>query len=43
MNREASRARLRYNAAMKIVRRSHMYAGLFLLPFVLLYDVTPKA
>lgn len=38
--RPSSRTRVRYNAAMKQVRRVHMYAGLFLVPFVLLYGVT---
>jgi len=35
-----SRARTRYNATLKTVRRAHMYAGLFLIPFVLLYGVS---
>ncbi|WP_422923403.1 hypothetical protein [Singulisphaera sp. PoT] len=35
-----SRARVRFNAAMKLVRRAHMYAGLSLVPFVTLYGVT---
>ena len=38
--RPSSRARVRYNAGMKYVRRAHMYAGLFLVPFVLLYGLT---
>jgi hypothetical protein len=32
--------RARYNRAMKMIRRAHMYAGLFLLPWVFLYGVT---
>jgi len=35
-----SRSRVRYNAAMKTLRRAHMYVGLCLMPFVLLYGVT---
>lgn len=38
--RPSSRTRVRYHAAMKQLRRVHMYAGLFLVPFVLLYGVT---
>src|SRR3954465_14895470 len=38
--RPRSRARIRSHAAMKLVRRSHMYAGLFLIPWVFLYGVT---
>ncbi|SIO57431.1 hypothetical protein SAMN05444166_5402 [Singulisphaera sp. GP187] len=38
--RPSSRARVRYNAGMKLVRRAHMYVGLFLVPFVLLYGLT---
>ncbi len=38
--RPRSRARVRFNAAMKVVRRAHMYAGLSLVPFVILYGVT---
>lgn len=34
------RNRKRYNAGMKILRRVHMYFGLVLTPFVLLYGVT---
>lgn len=34
------RSRVRYNAAMKILRRAHMYAGLSLTPFVLLYGAS---
>lgn len=32
--------RRRYNASMKVVRRIHMYFGLVLTPFVLLYGIT---
>ena len=35
-----SRARTRLNKVMKLVRRSHLYAGLFLVPWVLMYGVT---
>ncbi len=35
-----SRSRVRYNAALKFVRRIHMYAGLFMTPWVFLYGVT---
>jgi hypothetical protein len=35
-----SRTRVRYNRSMKLIRRAHMYAGLFLLPWVFLYGVT---
>jgi hypothetical protein len=35
-----SRARVRYNAALKLVRRAHMFAGLFLTPWVFLYGIT---
>jgi hypothetical protein len=35
-----SRSRVRYNAAMKSLRRFHMYAGLALVPFVILYGAT---
>jgi hypothetical protein len=35
-----SRSRGRYNAAMKMLRRAHMYAGLSLKTFVLLYGLT---
>lgn len=38
--RTSSRARVRYNSSMKLLRRAHMYAGLFLVPFILLYGVT---
>ncbi len=34
------RRRTRYNASLKIFRRTHMYFGLLLVPFVLLYGVT---
>ncbi len=35
-----ARLRTRYNAAMKQVRRAHLYAGLFMTPWVLLYGIT---
>lgn len=35
-----SRARVRYNTALRPVRRAHLYAGLFMLPWVFLYGVT---
>jgi hypothetical protein len=35
-----SRLRTRSNAAMKQVRRAHLYAGLFMTPWVLLYGAT---
>src|SRR6478672_1275705 len=38
--RPSPRARVRYNMAMKFVRRAHMYVGLSLVPFVILYGVT---
>jgi hypothetical protein len=38
--RSRARACIRYNVAMKLVRRTHMYAGLFLIPWVFLYGVT---
>ena len=34
------RSRKRYNASMKLTRRLHMYFGLVLAPFVLLYGIT---
>jgi hypothetical protein len=34
------RRRRRYNAVMKQVRRVHMYLGLFLLPWVMIYGVS---
>jgi hypothetical protein len=34
------RSRARYNKTIKWVRRAHMYAGLFLLPWVFLYGIT---
>jgi hypothetical protein len=37
---EKSRARVRYNQAMKQVRRAHLYAGLFMTPWVFLYGGT---
>ena len=36
----ASRSRIRFNAAVKLVRRVHMYVGLFLTPWVFLYGVS---
>ena len=39
-DRTARRRRVRYNAAMKWARRAHMYAGLFLAPWVFLYGVS---
>jgi hypothetical protein len=38
--RGRARARVRYNIAMKWVRRTHMYAGLFLVPWVFLYGIS---
>jgi len=35
-----SRARIRYNAALRLVRRAHLYAGLFMMPWVFLYGIT---
>jgi len=35
-----SRSRVRFNQAMRLVRRSHLYAGLFMTPWVFLYGVT---
>jgi hypothetical protein len=32
--------RVRYNQAMRLVRRSHLYAGLFMTPWVFLYGIT---
>ena len=42
MSRSASRSRahVRYNATLKLVRRVHMYFGLFLTPWVFLYGVS---
>lgn len=34
------RARVRFNQVMRVVRRSHLYAGLFMTPWVFLYGVT---
>ncbi len=34
-----SRARLRYKVVMKLVRRTHLYTGLFLTPWVFLFGV----
>ena len=39
-SRSTSRFRVRYNAALKIIRRVHMYVGLFLVPWVFLYGVS---
>ena len=39
MSFEAS-VRVRYNKAMRLVRRAHLYAGLFMTPWVFLYGVT---
>jgi hypothetical protein len=36
----ASRTRARYNAALRIVRRVHLFAGLLMAPWVFLYGVT---
>jgi hypothetical protein len=33
-------ARVRYNAALKLVRRVHLFAGLFMTPWVFLYGIT---
>lgn len=38
--RSGSRAHVRYNAALKLVRRAHLFAGLFMTPWVFLYGVT---
>jgi hypothetical protein len=35
-----SRSRVRYNAALKLVRRAHLFAGLFMTPWVFLYGIT---
>jgi hypothetical protein len=35
-----SRSRVQYNAALKLVRRAHLFAGLFMTPWVFLYGVT---
>ncbi|SIO39700.1 hypothetical protein SAMN05444166_4359 [Singulisphaera sp. GP187] len=35
-----ARARTRFNQSMKWVRRAHLYAGLFMTPWVFLYGVT---
>ncbi len=37
---EKSRARVRYNMAMKWLRRVHLFAGLFMTPWVFLYGIT---
>ena len=38
--RTRARARVRYNAVLKLVRRAHLFAGLFMTPWVFLYGVT---
>jgi hypothetical protein len=38
--RRASRFRVRSNAVLKLVRRMHLFAGLFMTPWVFLYGVT---
>src|SRR3954449_7863246 len=38
--RTKSRARVRYNAALRLVRLAHLYAGLFMTPWVFLYGIT---
>src|SRR6516225_9073547 len=35
-----SRFRVRYNVALKLVRRAHLFAGLFMTPWVFLYGIT---
>ncbi|WP_435006876.1 hypothetical protein P12x_004332 [Tundrisphaera lichenicola] len=35
-----SRRRVRYHQVMRLVRRTHLYAGLFMLPWVFLYGIT---
>ncbi|AGA24682.1 hypothetical protein [Singulisphaera acidiphila] len=35
-----ARARTRFNQSMKLVRRAHLYAGLFMTPWVFLYGIT---
>jgi hypothetical protein len=35
-----ARARLRFNQTMRLVRRAHLYAGLFMTPWVFLYGAT---
>ena len=39
-SRSNSRSRVRYHAALKFIRRVHMYFELFLLPWVFLYGVS---
>lgn len=36
----ARNRRLQYNRVMKVVRRAHLYAGLFMTPWVFLYGIT---
>lgn len=38
--KRAGDSRARYNRAMRLVRRLHLYAGLFMTPWVFLYGVT---
>ena len=35
-----SRARLRFNQGMRVIRRVHLYAGLFMVPWVFLYGIS---
>jgi hypothetical protein len=35
-----ARARVRWNAALRVVRRAHLFVGLFMTPWVFLYGVT---
>ena len=39
-HRVGKKRRKKYNALMKMIRRLHMYFGLILVPFVLLYGIT---
>ena len=38
--RPARPRRRRWNALMRVVRRAHLFAGLLMLPWVVLYGVT---
>lgn len=38
--RSAGHARVRYNKAMRLVRRAHLYLGLYMTPWVFLYGVS---
>src|SRR5687768_13021395 len=38
--KSAKRTRVSYNAAMKLLRRVHLYSGLFMTPWVFLYGLT---